>query len=407
MKNFATFDCETTILNNGNPWTKANKLCCVCIKDKEGSTVYKLAYDDEPYGEALAEIQRRLEAADLLIGFNIKFDLHWIRRYVPNLRIRSVYDCQLAEFLLRDQTTPLPSLDESLISHGLGIKLNVVNNEYWSKGIDTTSVPWDILSEYCAWDVGQTYKLFEIQKELLVGNKRKLFILQCKDLLGLLDAERNGLLYDFSKAAIKGEELQAELKAIDEELCSLAGIDWINFGSSDQLSALLYGGVIYERYREKTERTLKDGSIKVGERWGIRPITFEQLVKPVEGTESDETSKYSETELADVNRERRKSGKKELSRIYSTAAPVLSRLKAKGVGKRIILLLLVRAEKEKLDSTYYTGLIDKSKQMQWTGDEIHGQFNIVVAQTGRLSSSNPNLQNMAGDIKDLFYSRYE
>jgi DNA polymerase I-like protein with 3'-5' exonuclease and polymerase domains len=51
-------------------------------------------------------------------------------------------------------------------------------------------------------------------------------------------------------------------------------------------------------------------------------------------------------------------------------------------------------------------LIAKCQEFGWPKDTIHGQFNMVVAQTGRLSSSNPNLQNFAKIIKELFYSRY-
>lgn len=406
-RNYVCLDVETTILNNGHPFTKQNKMCCVCISDKNGSTIYKIEYDEEPYGEALREIKERIEAADLLIGFSIKFDLHWLKRYVPDLHVPVIFDCQLAEFLILNQSTPYPSLDEACDRLSLGRKYDVVATEYWGKGIDTPDVPFDVLSEYCAHDVGLTLQLFHKQKLELVGKKRTLFRLQCEDLLGLLDAEINGLRYDFKQAESKGKALQVEISDIDKQLRSLAGVDWLNFGSSDQLSALLYGGIINERFREKTERVLKDGTIKQGERWSERPVEFPRLVKPLDGTESDSTAKLSDTELSNLNRIKGASGKRVLHRVYSTAAPVLERLRAKGTGRHIIQLLLTRAEKEKLDSTYYSGLVAKSKEMQWVDDEIHGQFNMVVAATGRLSSSNPNLQNMAGDIKDLFYSRYE
>jgi DNA polymerase I-like protein with 3'-5' exonuclease and polymerase domains len=131
------------------------------------------------------------------------------------------------------------------------------------------------------------------------------------------------------------------------------------------------------------------------------------LVKPPDGTESKASNGLSDRELSLLNSERLAAGKTKIHRVFSTAAPILSRIKARGRGKQIIELLLRRAELEKLDSTYYTGLIEKAKEMEWDGDELHGQFNTCVAQTGRLSSSNPNLQNFSGEIKELFYSRYE
>jgi DNA polymerase-1 len=64
------------------------------------------------------------------------------------------------------------------------------------------------------------------------------------------------------------------------------------------------------------------------------------------------------------------------------------------------------AELSKLDGTYYKGMININKEMNWPENKIHGQFNQCVAATGRLSSSKPNLQNFAGDCQDIFVSRY-
>ena len=41
----------------------------------------------------------------------------------------------------------------------------------------------------------------------------------------------------------------------------------------------------------------------------------------------------------------------------------------------------------------------------WDGS-IHGQFNQVVARTGRLSSSAPNMQNTPPELDKLLVSRY-
>lgn len=317
-----------------------------------------------------------------------------------------MYDAQLAEFILGGQSEPYPALAEVVVRYDLPAKLDVVRTEYWERGIDTDAVPWEILGEYCLHDIDITLQLFHAQKGLFKGNMKKLFLLQCEDLKGLQEAEQNGLRYDLQKAKELGAELQVEIARIDAELRGHAGIDWLNFSSSDQLSCLLYGGVIYERVRERTERILKSGEVKVGERWGLAAHSFPRLVSPLKGTESGETSKLADGELNRVNNERETTGKKSLVRVYSTAAPVLQRLRAKGRGKSIIGLLLKRAIAEKLDSTYYTGLINKAAELEWEGDEVHGQFNLVVAGTGRLSSSNPNLQNFSGEIKELFYSRY-
>jgi DNA polymerase-1 len=70
-------------------------------------------------------------------------------------------------------------------------------------------------------------------------------------------------------------------------------------------------------------------------------------------------------------------------------------------------LLLELAKLEKLNGTYYKGLVNLRKEMHWPVGVLHGSFNQTTASTGRLSSSRPNAQNFATDILDIFISRYD
>lgn len=403
--NVLVIDCETTIKNEGNPFTPSNKLCSVGILDTNGYSDWLIEYDEEPYGEKIIEIHKRIKAADLVVGQNIKFDLHWLRRYIDVLKIRSVHDTQLAEFILGNQTNPYPSLDEMASSRGYGTKLDVVRLEYWERGIDTDGVPKRTLLDYQRRDIELTHAVYLDQCKSLQGLQRTLFELQCQDLLILQDMEWNGMLYDFAQAEKESVNVQAGIKELDEEFQHLTGA--VGSLSSPQfLSCVLYGGFYPVSVRVPTERILKDGSIKKGEKWGTEYREYPSLVKPLRGTENAPTAKLGEPELRSINREREVLGKPRLVRHYGTGEPVLKRLKVGGKAKEIIRIVLARAELETLDSTYYTGLINKRDNLGWRNNEIHGQFNQVVARTGRLSSSGPNLQNFAGKIKQLFYSRY-
>src|SRR5574343_1381345 len=405
--NYAVIDVETSIGNNGHPFTKTNKLCAVGIKDKDGLTVYDIEHGDEPYGAKLAEIRERIERAAFLVVFNIMFDLHWIRRYIPDIVFPDVFDDQLAEFILTGQSNPYPSLGDTVAKYGIPAKLDRVSAEYWELGIDTPQVPWELLSEYCAHDVEITEQLYLEQKKKLDGNMKRLFWLQCQDLLLLEEIEWNGLLYDFETARTAGQELQAEGAKIDEELHNLVDALCVDFGSSDHLSVILYGGVIYEKYRETYTKTLKSGEIKEKERWSIRPVEFRRMVKPLPGTETKPTSGLSDDELTEINRTRISEGRVPYVRHWSVAEPILGRLVLRGKADILVRLILRKSRIRKLASTYYTGLVNKAQQMGWDDGIIHGQFNQLVARTGRLSSSEPNEQNFDNDIKRLFPTRYQ
>jgi len=73
---------------------------------------------------------------------------------------------------------------------------------------------------------------------------------------------------------------------------------------------------------------------------------------------------------------------------YSTDVTVLERLMHK---HEIARLLMEYRQLTKLESTYVTAL---PKLINERTDRVHSSFNQTVASTGRLSSSNPNLQNI-------------
>jgi DNA polymerase I-like protein with 3'-5' exonuclease and polymerase domains len=406
--NETVFDVETTTFQKGNPFSIRNKMCALGINEH----IFDIEYGSEPYGDKLTSIVNILEQTEVLIGFNIKFDLHWLRRYIPGYRFMGrVWDCQLAEYLLTAQTDTMPSLDRSCERRGIAGKLNIVRTEYWEKGHDTTEVPWDILSEYLKQDLQSTYELYRLQKAIFEGGDPRLYGLfrgQCADVLVLADAEANGLLFNVDRAKEKGEECRRELEDIDRQLVELVGNDRLNWNSGDHLSSVLYGGDVYFKVRVPTTRILKDGSTKHGEKWGEEAVKFPGMVRPLPRSETKPTDQWDDATLQGINRARVVDNKRPHVRVFSTDEATLRSLKPKSKrANTFIELVLKRAGIEKLLSTYYEGVPKLIEAKDWPAGEIHGQFNQCIAITGRLSSSGPNLQNFASETKELFYSRYD
>lgn len=79
---------------------------------------------------------------------------------------------------------------------------------------------------------------------------------------------------------------------------------------------------------------------------------------------------------------------------YSTAADVLEKLEEE---HEIIPHILLYRQLKKLDSTYIKGLL---KVVNKESDKIHTRFNQALTQTGRLSSIEPNLQNIPIRLKE-------
>lgn len=162
-----TLDVETTTFNTGNPFDKRNKLVMVGLKplnDVPGC----FSYCDRPITRDA--IQLCLTDVDILVGFNIKFDIHWLMNIgVTFDNVKQIWDCQIAEFMLNSQNNPYPSLNEALEKYGLPLKLDVVKTEYWDKNIDTDQIPVSILQEYLEYDLTGTEEVFKRQWQQLVG----------------------------------------------------------------------------------------------------------------------------------------------------------------------------------------------------------------------------------------------
>lgn len=409
LENEVTLDVETTTFAKGSPFSKYNRLCSVGILLGGDYRDFDIEYSNSPYGGHLEYIKDVVENATVLIGFNIKFDLNWIKRYVPSIVYPRIWDCQLAEFVLGGQLDPLPSLSECCERRGLGSKLDVVSSEFWDNGIDTPEIPWDILAEYQKQDIILTNQLYQLQRADFENGDPRLynaFKMQCEDLLVLHESEYHGLLMNFAEADRLAEETLKEMNDIQEQLLIEGGDRRVNWGSSDHVSAILYGGEIDFKVRVPTRRVLKSGEVKEGEKWGLETVKFAGLTAPIKRSEGAATMGLSDDELRRINAEKVASGRKPLRRVYSTDEATLRSLKGSKKLKHIVDLCLRYSELKKLHGTYYTGLPKKSRDIGWEEGMLHGQFNMTIVPTSRLSSSDPNLQNLAGVTKPLFISRF-
>lgn len=376
IKTPLSVDTETgRFENRNNPYSSVGELVSIHTYNGATSNSYRC---NEP-----GSLSKEIEQASLLIGFNFKFDLAFLRKEkLLSESLPPVWDVQLAHFLLSRQQSRMPSLDSVLEYYNIPLKLDVVKTEYWEKGIETRDVPWPILSEYGEGDVIKTYQAYLRQLEDFRDKPKllRLFKLQCQDLVVLHEMEWNGLKYNSNKCKETSEKLQIEIDTIVRELSCLYPDVPINFNSNDQLSAYLYGGCIRQEQREiigfyKTGDKIGQPRYRVAEVEHILP----RLVEPLKGSAM------------------KKEG------IFATDEATLKKLKG---APEITEKLLRLAKLSKLKETYYEGMNKLNTTMQWPQDTLHPNYNQCVASTGRLSSSKPNGQNMSGEFLAMLETRY-
>ena len=378
-KTLRAFDVETSIINNGDPYHPDNRLVQVGFYD---GTEYVTFYKDEIDVERIKELLNQ----SILVGANLKFDLAWMERIGIDTRFLTVYDTQLAEFLISNQTHPFPSLDGMAEKYLDAHKIDVIKNNYWLVGIDTWFIPEDELTVYLKEDLRLTYEVFRKQAQILQdSNKWALFKLNCLDLLVLNNMEWHGIPFDKEQSLISGEELSGRIEEIRSDIVRYSNCPSFNCASGDHLSCLLYGGTIVHEYRVPV------GFFKTGARIGqprnkIHRMEYvqERLIEPLKGSALKKEGYWSTDEQTLLSLRPRT---KELKQLVSN--------------------ILELSKLEKLQSTYYFGIPKLIEEKGWQSSTLHGKFNQCVARTGRLSASEPNQQNFDPRLKELCRSEYE
>lgn len=377
-------DLETQIYNHGHFADRRNDVCFIGI----GENVYEIAYADNPYGEALKQVQQEIDESDLLILLNAKFDLHHLRNLGVKFQHKRVWDCQLVDFMLEGQTTPYPSMNKMSEKYGLPMKPDI-KEKYWENGIDTKQIPKEEIVSYLKnHDLTTTKAIFEIQKRVVSEKSlqfQRLVSLANQDLIVLEEIEYNGLYFNEQLCKEEAQKLSAEISALRMELHDYHNIEEFNTESGDHLSCLIYGGTITIPRREiiGTYKTGdKAGTDKYG--WKDYTYTLPRLFNPLPKSEL------------------KKPG------YFATGEDILRQLKSRDkFAKRVIEIILQLAKLEKIVGTYYNGLPKLRETMNWTPNYLHGNLNQVTARTGRLSSTKPNMQNISGEMKKVFETRYK
>lgn len=371
-----TFDTETTTFQKGNPFARRNRLCYLgySIDGRDihvgGDTFF---LDARPH----------FDAATRLVGFNAKFDLHWLRRqYEWRLgQDGRIWDCQLADFLLGNQRNAFPSLDSVATKYGLKRELKR-SVALWNSGVDTPDIPKEIIQLDLSEDVRITYEIYvrqldEFQKRSAL---ERLFHLNCQDLVVLADMEFNGLNYNEQLSREKADAIRNEIVQLENQLQTACSVVKVNWDSPEHISAFLYGGTIREDRKELCG--FYKGGLKAGQP-KLRNVTVEyhlpRLVEPLERSKL------------------KKEG------LWSSDESILRQLK----GNKDVTEALIKRSKLQKELDYFEGLPMRIEEYNWPEGEIHGQFNQCVVSTGRLSSSGPNQQNLPPSVKQLIESHYE
>ena len=360
------------------PWQPGNYLTNICLiyNDEEPVVLYNFHDTEEPEPRFFERIQEYIDKSDIVAAHNMKYDMNVLKYHGVNFDNVKVYCTMVAEYLLSGQDTQERSFGLSDVSEWYGgtRKIDVVK-QLWDMGFETSAIPRETLDEYVIDDTTKVKEIYACQQPLIdKEGMRPLVELQCEYIHSLSDMELNGIKWDVNRALAITTEYTELVTKIENEILELVGDKRLNVSSNQHLSAMLFGGTAKI---ETTEWVIKELKVRPESRYYERTVTEEIDVSGL-GFHPDPRT---ETKTPGV---------------YAVDKDNISYLKAKTPAqKKVKKLLAARSGAAKVLSTVAGKKGDAGLSAKVMPDGlIHPSFNQTVARTGRLTSSDPNGQNL-------------
>ena len=470
---FCICDLETEVNewygNNSSPHNPDNWIVAAgwCIDNQDIQSEY---FPTKELALSSNWLERALDGQKYLVAHNATFEIQWLRKFYPETldnffkRGGKVLCTQYMEFLLSHQQEMYPRLEDCSLKYGGTMKIDEVKL-LWEAGYKTSEIDQALLMKYLAdpvvGDVANTRRVCFSQIPLLQQQGMwEMVQIRMDSLLFNAYATYFGLYVDLEVAKKNQAEQEARILEIKESILKLLPDDLpseleFSFTSPYHMSAFLFGGTVqykakvsyepkkyeqvevYEYTNPRTDvkeympipdephgispyiTTFKSGKNK-GQpkvfkidsdvermKWGDKTYTFKGLINLYE------LPKHVQDQY--LGKRAEFSGKRNLvcgTPVYSTSGDSLDVLATYTDAAKPLKELKAL---EKDTGTYYLRTDDSGKQsgmLQYVEPDgiIHHRLNNCSTVTGRLSGSNPNLQNVPRDgtskVKEMFCSRF-
>jgi DNA polymerase I len=301
--------------------------------------------DQIPTKDAIAALKPLLEDKGVLkIGQNLKYDALVLLRY--GVRIAPIDDTMLLSYALDGGRSShgMDSLSERHLGHVCISFDDVIAHAPGAKKADKTfaGVPIDKATEYAAEDADVTLRLWMVLKPRLVAERMTTVYetLERPLLPVIVDMERAGIKVDRTILSRLSSTFAQSIARLEEEVYGLAG-ERFNLGSPKQLGELLF-----DRLKLPGGKKTKTGQ------WETRAGLLDDLAANEDLPED---------------------------------------------ARKLINTMLEWRQLSKLKSTYTDAL---PEFVHPETQRIHTSYALAATTTGRLSSSDPNLQNIPVRTKE-------
>ena len=310
-----------------------------------------------------------------IIGHNLKYDLHVLARIGIHVKTLDLFDTMIASWIcdentpngLKDNTSTILGIDQTKIAD---VFSTVTNEEKKSVGLKANNkatfdlVRIDVGSPYAIADSYYTWKLYlhfldKLEQE---GMEKIYFTVYPQFLTTLYRMEERGITLDIDRLREMDLEMARDIEDIEYQLLEIAGCE-LNLGSTQQLCQLLFG---YSDFKS-VNQTLIDCS------FGLKPV----------GATKTGVPSASANDIKKLSKQSYKNRRKQ-------------------EGVEFCKLLLEHRKLTKLKT-----FVTKFEELVYKDGRIHCNFNIIGTDSGRISCSDPNLQQIPNSAEDDKYNLRE
>ncbi len=420
-------------------------------------------HDEKEIPDDPEPLRYALKKADMIVAHNAKFDLQWLSEagFEMNLRVnderQAVYDTMIAEYIFsRGQRREL-SLKKIAERRNVPTqKKSDLVDDLFKSGTGFEAMPLATVLEYAEADVQSTVEIYLSQQEELKRHPglKPTIKLMNEMLIFLLEIESNGINIDSDALHRVETQFLAEKEATEIVLngiiTDIMGDRPINLNSGQDMTKVIYSREIPDR--EKHRQTFNIGvdargkplrapkmknshfvdavrktSRVVHRQIATHCVTCDSIGK-IQKVKADGTPWKNLTKCPDCQGQGalyEDTGKVAGLKL-SPLNPSYASINGFKSDKQTIGLLLQQAEKKnnlvavefltkimRLNAlnTYLNTFINGIKNNTRKDGRLHSSFNQCVTATGRLSSSNINVQNFPRSntfpVRQCFVSRFE
>ena len=388
----------------------------------------------------------------LIVAHNAAYEISWFlvfqrQQFEAFLKRGGRVFCTMhGHYIASDFQDLYPSLDETAPKYGGTHKVDGVKL-LWEQGVLTSEIDPMLLHDYLVnGDIPNTALCFYGQCSIFAERGQMQMVWERQDaMLAWAYCEFYGLYVNMPVAQRNQAEQEQRIQELRQQLQQYLPKDLpeefeFNYGSNYHMSALVYGGPI--RYDMKVpydppkfvKVEVQDGVYKAGKNKGlpkfIKVDSDVPLLKWGKGIYNfpgivniQELPQHLQEKYGERGEFRGAQTLPDGSPVYSTSGDAMNGLAAQGFEFAKLVNELAALEKD--TGTYYLrteynkdGSVKKvSGMLQYVIPEsadgsgiIHHRLNTCSTVTGRLSASNPNLQNLPRDgtsrVKQMFTSRF-